>query len=358
MKELLDQYLPYLATISDNHYIQAGVVVAIFLSLAKMVDLIISRILAGWAKKTKTGIDNQIVDIIHKPLFFTVLLLGLSIVLLLLEIPPEASWVILAIIKSIAVMLWGHFLLKLARVILRRISHSQDQKRLVRTQTLPLFENLAWILIVAMAAYLVLSSWNIDMTAWFASAGIAGLAIGFAAKDTLANLFSGVFIMADAPYKIGDFIVLDSGERGRITHIGIRSTRLLTLDDIEVTIPNSIMGNSKITNESGGPYSKHRIRVKIGVAYGSDIDLVREVMMEVANSNRELLCTQPEPRVRFRNFGDSSLDFELLCWIEHAAHRGKVLDTLNTSVYKHFTESGIEIPFPQQDIHIKEIPSN
>ena len=87
------------------------------------------------------------------------------------------------------------------------------------------------------------------------------------------------FILADAPYKIGDFVVLDSGERGEVTHIGIRSTRLLTRDDIQVTIPNSVMGNTKIINESGGPTEKFRIRVIVGVAYGSDIDQVREVLM-------------------------------------------------------------------------------
>ncbi|OQW99996.1 MAG: hypothetical protein BWK74_00755 [Desulfobacteraceae bacterium A6] len=95
-----------------------------------------------------------------------------------------------------------------------------------------------------------------DLTAWVASAGIIGLALSFAAKDTLANLFSGVFILADAPYKIGDFIVLDSGERGEVTNIGIRSTRLLTRSDIEITVPNSIMGNTRIINEAGGRHQK------------------------------------------------------------------------------------------------------
>lgn len=100
------------------------------------------------------------------------------------------------------------------------------------------------IVVTALAVYFVFLAWQIDVTAWMASAGILGLAVSFAAKDTLANLFSGVFIVADAPYKLGDFIVLDSGERGEVTHIGIRSTRLLTRDDVEVTVPNSIMGNA------------------------------------------------------------------------------------------------------------------
>ena len=112
----------------------------------------------------------------------------------------------------------------------------------------------------------------------------------------MANLFSGVFILADAPYKIGDFVVLDSGERGEVTHIGIRSTRLLTRDDVEVTIPNAVMGNTKIINESGGPH-EIQVRVQVGVAYGGDIDLVREVLMNIAEM-AESVCDDPEPRVR------------------------------------------------------------
>jgi MscS family membrane protein len=121
--------------------------------------------------------------------------------------------------------------------------------------------------IVVVAVYIIFSAWNIDMTVWLASAGIIGIAVGFAAKDTLANLFSGVFILADAPYKIGGFVVLDTAKRGEVTHIGIRNTRLLTRDDVEITVPNSIMGNTKIINESGGPSNTDCCRGRLWVRY-------------------------------------------------------------------------------------------
>jgi len=190
------------------------------------------------------------------------------------------------------------------------------------------------------------------VTAWLASAGIAGIAIGFAAKDTLANFFSGIFIMVDSPYNIGDYIVLDSGERGRVSMIGLRSTRILTNDDIEITLPNGVIANAKIMNESGGPTEKHRVRVAVGVAYGSDIDKVRSILHNIALTN-ENVCENPEPKVRFRAFGDSSLDFQLLCWINKPGMRGMVRDELNTAIYKEFNKNNVEIPFPQRDIHIK-----
>ena len=194
------------------------------------------------------------------------------------------------------------------------------------------------------------------MTAWLASAGILGIAIGFAAKDTLANLFSGIFILADAPYKIGDFILLDSGERGQVTEIGIRSTRILTRDDIEIIIPNAAIANAKIVNESGGPYSKARVRVNVGVAYGSDIDRVRAVLEDIGRKS-EFLVDDPAPRVRFRELGESSLNFQLLGWVAEPVQRGVALDELYTAVYKRFAEENITIPFPQRDVHLYE-PAN
>ena len=110
-----------------------------------------------------------------------------------------------------------------------------------------------------------------------------GLVIGFAAKDTLGNLFAGVFIVADAPYRMGDYIVMDDGVRGAVTHIGLRSTRLITRDDVEITIPNSTIISSKITNQSGGGYTRMRVRIKVSVSYDADVDLVREILTELAS---------------------------------------------------------------------------
>jgi len=131
---------------------------------------------------------------------------------------------------------------------------------------------------------------------------------------------------------------------------------LLTRDDVEITVPNSIMGNAKITNETGGPYERYRIRVKVGVAYGSDIDKVKSVLMDVAASQPEV-CKAPAPRVRFRAFGDSSLDHELLCWVDRPILRGRVTHLLNTAVYKRFIKEEIDIPFPQRDVYIKTAPA-
>ena len=156
---------------------------------------------------------------------------------------------------------------------------------------------------------------------------------------------------ADAPYKVGDFINLDTGERGRVTQVGLRSTRLLTRDDVEITIPNAVIANAKIVNESGGPWQKERIRIKVGVAYGSDLQAARAVLLEAAAEHSDV-CAEPAPRVRFRAFGDSGLDHELLCWIDEPVLCGRVTDALNTAVYDKLNVAGIEIPYPKRDIYL------
>ncbi|MFQ5653255.1 MAG: mechanosensitive ion channel family protein, partial [Planctomycetota bacterium] len=237
------------------------------------------------------------------------------------------------------------------------VSRHRERLSWIQPSTLPLFSNLAKIVLVGGGAYFLFLSWDVDLTAWLTSAGIIGVALGFAAKDTLANLFAGVFVLADAPYRVGDFINLSSGERGEVTHIGLRSTRLLTRDDIEITIPNAVIANAKIVNESGGRWPRRRVRVKVGVAYGSDVDQVRRVLLEVASSI-DGVCEDPQPRVRLRSFADSALAFELLGWIDAPVLRGRILDALHATIYKRFREEGIEIPYPKRDVHVREMPDS
>jgi len=347
---------PYLNLFGDNPWLQALVIIVASFLIAWIFNRFIITTLKKLAARTRINIDNHLLDLLHGPIHTSVILLGLALATNMVKITAPFDSIIFSALLTIAYLVWSVFAIRLIRSVLQRVSENDQHLKVLHSQTLPLFENIANIVIVVLSVYIIFTAWHIDMTAWLASAGIVGIAVGFAAKDTLANLFSGVFILADAPYKIGDFVVLDSGERGEITHIGIRSTRLLTRDDIEITVPNSIMGNTKIINESGGPGEKFRIRIAVGVAYGSDIDKVREILTHIA-LNDEVVCEDPEPRVRFRSFGASSLDFQLLCWIDQPVQRGRVIDALNCKVYKRFIEEKIEIPYSKHDLYIKEMPS-
>ncbi|MEE9267758.1 MAG: mechanosensitive ion channel family protein [Gammaproteobacteria bacterium] len=343
------------AFLGDNHSLAAVLIVFASFVVAWLMNRYLIALLEKLASKTRGYLDDRLIGDLRRPLFSTVLILGFASATVVLRLSEGVQSTISSVLQMLAVLVWTLFALKLIPVLLRRLAERDRTPAVVNAQTVPLFQNIANMTVLVLSVYYIFSSWHVDMTAWLASAGIVGIAVAFAAKDTLANLFSGMLILADRPYEIGNFVVLGTGERGEVTHIGMRSTRLLTRDDVEITVPNSIMGNTTIVNESGGPHEKFRIRVQVSVAYGADIDEVREALLSVA-AREESVCDEPEPRVRFRRFGASGLDFELLCWINEPVLSGRVVDILNSSVYKLFQASGIEIPYAKQDIYVKEMP--
>jgi len=205
-----------------------------------------------------------------------------------------------------------------------------------------LFTGILWGLVI----------WHVNLTPLFASAGIMGIAIALAARDTLANFFGGIALFVDAAYKVGDYIILDTGERGEVVEVGIRSTKIKTRDDILITIPNSIMSTSKIINQSA-PQPRYRIRIDVGVGYDSDLRHVEKILLSVAEKNHAL-AEKPEPRVRVRSFGESAIQFQLLVWVQDPRHRGRETHNLLKMIHIAFQEEGIEIPFPQRDIFLKK----
>ncbi|WMS86525.1 mechanosensitive ion channel family protein [Pleionea litopenaei] len=345
---------PYLEMIAEwlpNPWAQASLWIVAGIVLSMFSTVFFKRLHFWGSSKTQNSFDDLIFESLKSPVRWSIIFASLYFAFQALKL--ETLWLnlLVSIMITFSVLLWGIFLYKIFHYALKVSAQSNKVNSFVQNRTLPLFENLLLIVSIATGIYFILVVWDINVGPLIASAGILGLAMSLAAKDTMANLFAGVFIMADAPYQIGDYVVLDSGERGKVTHIGIRSTRILTRDDVEVTIPNAIMGNSKIINESSGPHEKYRIRIKIGFAYGSDVSKIREVLTLVAQKNISI-CRDPEPRVRFRTFGDSALTFELLCWVPHPELRGRISDELNEQVYNAVNEAGLVIPFPQTDVHL------
>ena len=280
--------------------------------------------------------------------YFTVLL-----ALEVLSLEASVQTIVVKVISTLLVIKLMRVAMAASHVGLEILGHIRERFSLVEERTLPIFDLILTVIITGFSAYALLLVWDINPAAWLASAGVVGIAVGFAARDTLANLFAGFFIIADGPYQLGDYVVLDTGDRGEVTKVGIRSTRILTRDDVEIIVPNSEMANTKIFNESGGRWERFRIRIKVGVAYGSDVDQVIDVLEQVAKGQSRV-CEDPSPRVRMRGFGDSSLDFELLCWVDHPAERGLVSHELYRAIYQAFKENGIQIPFPQRDVWVHQ----
>jgi len=344
MRELLNIFN------STSPYLKAFITIAFFLVVAKIVDIFISRFLKRLTKSTATEVDDKLLELLHKPLFLTALFIGIILSISYLELSESAAFYVSGFCYTVIIAIWLFALIGISSVVIEDYIQKRADSSGLRNDLIPFVENISKIILFVAALMILLSLWKVNITPLVASAGIVGAAVAFAAKDMLGNFFGGISIFMDKPFKIGDYIILDKGERGEVVTIGIRSTRIKTRDDVMITVPNSILANIKIVNESA-PEPKFRVRIPISVAYGSDIGLVERLLIETASANSNITAN-PEPRVRFRSFGDSSLNFELLCWAKEPSLRGLTVHELNSSIYDSFNKAGVRIPFPQRDVHI------
>lgn len=206
--------------------------------------------------------------------------------------------------------------------------------------------------IITVGFVIILQTAGIDLTALNVLAGAVGIGLGFGMQNIVNNFISGLIILFERPIKVGDRIVVGDVE-GDVVHIGGRSTTVVTNDNITIIVPNSKFITENIVNWSHGD-PKVRFRIPISVAYGSDVKLVEHLLLQVADENPDIL-KKPVPGVRLMEFGDSGLCFELRAWSTSLVHRkGVLISALNFAIYAKFTENGIEIPFPQRDLRIRE----
>ena len=320
--------------------------------LAKIADIFSGMIFRKITKFTKSELDDRILELLHRPLFFTIIFLGAVHAINILDASDTVVFYFRGTLLSLITLMWAIFTIRASSLIIDKSFQAIADVTGLSSEVSPLIENIWKVIIIGGSIMIVLRIWMVDITPLLASAGIAGVAIALAAKDTLSNFFGGISIFIDKPYKIGDYIVLDQGERGEVVNIGIRSTRIKTRDDILITIPNSIIANTKIINESA-PVPNFRIRVPVSVAYGSDIEIVENILIDIARNNDNVI-SDPEPRVRFRAFGESSLNFELLCWAKDPSLRGKAIHDMNKEIYKIFDRENITIPFPHRTVYVRE----
>ena len=315
---------------------------------AKITDMIFTRIFKRIVNKTQTNFDDRILELLHRPIFYSILFIGFSVAVKTAELPNYIDYALVGIFKTSTILIWLFVVMKVL-ILSMEWASQKTSNPLLQQKTLPLFNNLGKIAIGLFGIYFIFLSWDININGILASAGVLGVVLGLAAKDTVANFFAGIFLMADSPYKEGDYILLDTGERGYVKSMGLRSTRFMTRDDIEITIPNSVIAASKIVNESGGPGEKERVRITLHVAYESDIDDVKALLISIALGNENVLKT-PKPRVRFREFADHGLRLQLLFWIHKPEIRGRTVDAVNTEIYKQFSQNNISIPYPTMKV--------
>jgi small-conductance mechanosensitive channel len=201
---------------------------------------------------------------------------------------------------------------------------------------------------------LILQTVGIDMTGLSVLAGGLGIGLGFGLQNIANNLVSGLIVLLERPIKIGDRIEV-AGTEGQVVEIRARGTIVLTNDNIAIIIPNSRFITEEVVNWSYAD-ARVRFRIPVSVGYESDVRLVERILQEVAAANKDVL-TEPQPAVRFIEFGDNGLKFELRAWSATLIQKkGKLISDLNFAILEAFRANGISIPYPQRDVHVRTSP--
>ncbi|MCK5642501.1 MAG: mechanosensitive ion channel, partial [Gammaproteobacteria bacterium] len=186
--------------------------------------------------------------------------------------------------------------------------------------------------------------------------GLGGLALSLAAQDTIADFISGIIILIDQPFRVGDRIEIDKVSTwGDVVEIGMRSTKILTRDNRLVIIPNSTIGSSAVVNYTF-PDSTYRVEIELGIGYGQDIDEIRRIIIEAVENIDNVLKDRPVDAL-FLEFGETTMTFRVRWWIESYEDTRHIFDRVNTALQKALDEAGIDMPFTTYDVNIKMDPN-
>lgn len=337
-----------------NPYLRSLVILIGVFIVLKIVIFIIEKIILRATAKTKTDIDDVFVKKSSKPVTVLVLLLGLRIAIE--ELPLSEN-----ILNIVGNMIFSFVIISLAVVVYYFIDivlfvaikkTMRGEASAARQSLMSLIHSILKIVLVALVLLYILEVWGIAIGPFLAALGIVGIAIALALQPALGNIFSGVSIILDKSVKVGDLIYLDAETKGKVLRVGLRSTKILTFDNELVILPNSKLADSKIQN-IGEPEPKTRVVVPFGVAYGSDIEKVKKVIMAEIKKVKHFV-SEPEPRVRFLEMADSSLNFKAYFYVDSFENRFGAIDEANTRIYNTLNKNKISIPFPQMDVHLKK----
>jgi small-conductance mechanosensitive channel len=323
-----------------------------FLLLAA-VRSVAFRLLHNWAARTATKLDDIIIASFRRPSLLLVIAIGLHVGVSLSGLPEKH---VLYLIRTI----------QIAIILAVTFASSNLSGKLFRNyiqqSSLPLpSTGLAYGIIkgtiLVIGFLIIMTVLGISITPLITALGVGGLAVALALQDTLANLFAGIHILIEKSLRVGDFVKLESGQEGYVDDITWRTTRIRMLPNNIVVIPNSKLAQSVVTNYYL-PEKRMSLLIPVGVSYASDPERVEQILVEEAKKGAQEipgLLAEPEPFVRFiPGFGDSSLDFTLICQVREFTDQYLAQHELRKRIFRRFREEGIEIPFPQRTVTIRK----
>jgi len=322
--------------------------------VAKIFLVLFRRTVFRFTKNTKTKLDDFLMHAISRPIYIAIILAGIYFAIQYLNFLSTH----MTLINQIFAVLWiliGAFVgARIVGAFFKWYSTdiASKTKSKVDDTLMPMMSKIINAFIYVIALIIILNYFGVEITPLIAGLGIGGLAIALAMKDSLSNLFSGAFIASDKVVKVGDFIELDSGLAGYVVEVGWRSTKIKSIANNFVVIPNSTLANSVITNYTD-PTEEVSVYISVGVAYDSDLEHVEKVTQEVAN---EILKKMPtvkkdyKPLVRFKEFGDSNINFKVIIRAINYEDQFLIHHEFMKALKKRFDKEGIEISFPMRKV--------
>ena len=316
------------------------------------------RVLLSWlVRRTKTDFDDLFLERIDGPVRYFVLVIFLQFSVLRLTIWGETA---LRLLNNLFFFLYFGILFWIAW---RLVGFSLDWYRLHMEQeteeqtervnrTLPLVSRFLYLALIFIASFVILTHFNVNMTALLAALGLAGLAVTLAAQDTLTDIINGMLIWVDQPFRIGDRIEIQ-GENtwGDVVNIGTRTTRILSRDNSMVIVPNSVIGKNQVINYTF-PDPSVRVEIKLNLDYAVDLDKARRVVRDAVRQVDHVEPDQPID-VLFLDFGTSTLEFRIRYWIDSYADTFLMRDKVNNGIIEALRAANIKIPFPKQDLNLR-----
>ncbi|MBU4501544.1 MAG: mechanosensitive ion channel family protein [Nanoarchaeota archaeon] len=356
---LIDQYAnhPQIGFLIQNKIIYTIAIFIAFFIFAYVLKFILRHIIPRFTEKTKTKIDDLIIERTQKPGMYLIMILGLYIALLPLGLSESISGVVNKILLSLAIIC---IILIGVRIIDTLIDiwgteWAQKTESTIDDALLPLFHKTSKALFAIFGIIFILKVWGFNVGGLLAGVGIAGMVLGLALKDSLANIFGGVSMVLDKSLKVGDKVKIGN-DVGTIQDIGLRSTKLRTYDNELLTIPNGNLANATIVNYVT-PDESHRAKVLFSVGYGSDPEKIKKIVMKTITKppiEEAVYDEYQEPNVVFTEMGDSGLMFTALLWSTWTKSYGVKLE-MTKRIYKALNKYGIEIPFPTRTVYMHNV---
>jgi small-conductance mechanosensitive channel len=327
---------------------------------AWLLHLVIDKAFVRLSKRTRTSLDDAILSAIRTPLFWLIMFIALQIALNQLSFLPPDWRERRADLIFVLYLLIGYIL---AHKLISNIMKWYQKEMAKRTdstideQVMPFARRVVLIILAIVTIIVLLSHFGVDVSALVTTLGIGSLAIALAAQNTLSDTISGFAIVADRPFRIGDRIeILELNTWGDVLDIGLRSTRIRTRDNRMVVVPNSVIGKNLVVNHSI-PSTVYRVQTHVGVAYGTDVDHARQVLIDAVRAQDWVMQDQ-RIEALFIEWGDSAMIFRVRCWIKHYVETRRIMDKLNTCLYKALNEASIDSPFPTQTLYHRVDPED